>query len=296
MFKYPQFRSSARNCSAYRRPEMQLQLRPKLPSASATCPVSITTWASPPFHFTVGSLSVLTRWVPTVVGKFDVAKHVLDTRWFLLYIAVYIFAMWDCYSLTIDLNKFALLAHREDSSILPFNISALEVYYLDNRNSWIGVIWACFNPGLGSLYIGRLPTDFYALIWFVATVYYAHLLPAIQSTFIGDFQLAKKVLDPEWLLFLPSIMGFATYDTYIKKDSQGFSAGGPVRAETARWLHHELFSPQSWFLAATFVISASAVLSHENCRRSGILLVNSHNQVVENTDISRKRRVNWVSN
>lgn len=155
----------------------------------------------------------------SMIGKFEVAKHVLDTRWFLLYIAVYIFAMWDCYSITIDLNKFALLADREDSSIMPFNISALEINYLDNRNSWVSVIWTCFNPGLGALYIGRLPTGFYIMIWFIVVVYYAHLLPAIQATFVGDFQSAKNTLNPEWLLFLPSIMGFATHDAYIQNQA-----------------------------------------------------------------------------
>ena len=155
----------------------------------------------------------------SMIGKFEMAKHVIDTRWFLLYCAVYMFAMWDCYRLTIDLNKFALLADREDPTILPFKISALEINYLDNRNSWTGVIWSCFNPGLGALYIGRLPTGFYLMIWFVAVVYYAHILPAIHATFIGHFQIAKETLDPEWLLFLPSIMGFATYDAYLQNQA-----------------------------------------------------------------------------
>lgn len=155
----------------------------------------------------------------SMIGKFDVAKDVIDTRWFLLYIAAYIFAMWDCYTLTVDLNKFALLADRNDAPIKPFKIDAFEINYLDKRNTWISVVWACFNPGLGSLYIGRIPTGFYMMIWFIVVVYYAHLLPAIHATFIGHFQSAKESLDPEWLLFLPSIMGFSAYDAYIQNQA-----------------------------------------------------------------------------
>ncbi len=81
------------------------------------------------------------------------------------------------------------------------------------------VIWSCFNPGLGSLCIGRLPTGFYTMVWFIVVAYFAHLLPAVQATFVGDFQSAKRILDPEWILFLTSIMGFSTYDAYIQNQA-----------------------------------------------------------------------------
>lgn len=152
----------------------------------------------------------------SMIGEFDLAKHVLDTRWFLLYIGVYIFAMWDCYTLTIDLNKFELLADRNDASIMPFNISGLELNYLDNRSPWQGPIWSFFTPGLGYLYINRLPSGFIVLIWFVVVVYFSQLLPAIQATCVGDFHHAIAVLDPEWYLFLPSTLGFTMYDSYIQ--------------------------------------------------------------------------------
>lgn len=42
----------------------------------------------------------------------------------------------------------------------------------------------------------------------------SHLLQAIQYTVLGDFEQTKTVLDLEWFLYLPSILGFAVYDAY----------------------------------------------------------------------------------
>jgi len=152
----------------------------------------------------------------SMIGKFELAKQTIDTEWFLLYIGVYIYAMWDCFSLTTDLNKFYLLADYEDTSIMPFNIGALEINYLDIRNNWNGTVWSMFTPGLGYLYINRLPSAFMFLIWFVVVCRFSHLLPAIHKTCLGDFHGASLILNPEWLLFLPSLMGFAVYDVYIQ--------------------------------------------------------------------------------
>jgi uncharacterized membrane protein YfcA len=43
-------------------------------------------------------------------GRFALAQQVLDTRWFLLYIPVYIFGIWDGRRVVMDVNKHALLA------------------------------------------------------------------------------------------------------------------------------------------------------------------------------------------
>ena len=43
----------------------------------------------------------------SLIGEFEMAKTVVDIRWFLLYMCVYIFTMWDSYSLTINLNKYS---------------------------------------------------------------------------------------------------------------------------------------------------------------------------------------------
>jgi hypothetical protein len=156
----------------------------------------------------------------SMTGQFEKAKAVLEPRWFFLYMGVYLFGMWDCYRLTIDLNKFYLVAEREDASIMPVNISTLEINYLDIRKPWTGTIWSILTPGLGHIYINRLPSGFFVLIAFIVTAYQSHLFEGLPATLLGHFEMARSVLNPEWLLFLPSIIGFAVHDTFMHAKEQ----------------------------------------------------------------------------
>lgn len=45
--------------------------------------------------------------------------------------------------------------------------------------------------------------------------YFSHLLQATQFTVMGEFEQAKLVLDPEWFIYMPSLLGFAIYDVYV---------------------------------------------------------------------------------
>ncbi|MYL33846.1 hypothetical protein GLW05_09570 [Pontibacillus yanchengensis] len=148
-------------------------------------------------------------------GNISMAKEVLDTRWLLIYIPVYIFAIWDSYRTTVDMNKVYVLAEREDHEINTFSIGALEINYLDKRSPFFAALWSLFMPGLGQLYIHRIITAFVVIIWSVTFFYYSHLLEAISMLFLGDIAEATKVLEPEWLLMFPSVYGFAIYDAYI---------------------------------------------------------------------------------
>lgn len=148
-------------------------------------------------------------------GKFDMAKDVLDTRWLLIYIPVYLFGIWDSYRTTVDLNKVYLLAERENHPINSFSMGAMEINYLDKRKPSTSVIWSLFMPGLGQLYIHRIVTALFVIIWSVVFFYYSHLLEGVSLLFLGKIQQATAVLDAEWLLFFPSIYGFAAYDAYV---------------------------------------------------------------------------------
>ncbi len=70
-------------------------------------------------------------------------------------------------------------------------------------------------PGLGQLYIHRIIVAFFIVTWTVVFFYYSHLLEAISLLFLGEIQKATKVLNSEWLMFFPSLYGFATYDAYV---------------------------------------------------------------------------------
>jgi hypothetical protein len=67
-------------------------------------------------------------------GQFERARQIVDTRWLLLYTSVYVFAIWDSYRRTIDLNKMSILADREDSMVLPSKISFYEMNIMDKKH------------------------------------------------------------------------------------------------------------------------------------------------------------------
>lgn len=148
-------------------------------------------------------------------GKIDLAKEVLNTRWLLMYIPVYLFAIWDSYRTTVDMNNVYLLAEREDHRFNTFTLGALEINYLDKRNPVLAVMWSLFIPGLGQMYIHRILTALFLIIWLVVFFYYSHVLESVSLLFLGEVQKATSVLKPKWLLMLPSLYGFAAYDAYM---------------------------------------------------------------------------------
>ncbi|MDR6880366.1 hypothetical protein [Bacillus sp. 3255] len=148
-------------------------------------------------------------------GNIHMAKEVLNTRWLIMYIPVYLFAIWDSYRTTVDMNRVYILAEREEHRYNSFSLGALEINYLDKRNPLVSVMWSMFIPGLGQLYIHRILTALFVIAWLVAFFYYSHIQEAIVLLFLGKVQDATSVLNPEWLLFIPSHYGFAIYDAYM---------------------------------------------------------------------------------
>ena len=149
------------------------------------------------------------------IGDFEKAKGVVDLRWMSLYIPTYIFAIWDSYRTAVDLNHNYILAVREDAKINSFKISALEINYLDKRKPWVSAMWSLLIPGSGQLYIHRIVTAFFVVVWWIIICYLSNLLPVIHYTFLGDFQQAKAVINMHWFLNIPSIYFFAMYDSYV---------------------------------------------------------------------------------
>lgn len=149
-------------------------------------------------------------------GRFDLAKDVLDAQWMTLYIPVYLFSIWDSYRSTVDLNKLYTLANRENAELPVLKMGPLEINYLDKRRPLMAAIWSAFMPGTGQLYIHRLIPAFFSLTWWIVFCYFSHLPAAAQWLFLGSFEKASAVLNPEWFLFMPSVYGFAIYDAYVQ--------------------------------------------------------------------------------
>jgi hypothetical protein len=152
-------------------------------------------------------------------GDFEKAKAVVDIQWMSLYVPTYIFAIWDSYRTTIDMNHQYILAAREDAEIKPFRMGAMGINYLDKGKPWVSAVWSLLIPGGGQLYIHRLIPAFFIVLWWIVICYYSKFLPSFHYTLLGDFQQAKSVLDMQWLLNIPSVYFFAMYDAYVNSVS-----------------------------------------------------------------------------
>ncbi|HYK72420.1 MAG TPA: hypothetical protein VEV44_04675 [Pseudoneobacillus sp.] len=150
----------------------------------------------------------------SLIGDFDKAINVLEERWLMLYVGIYMLGIWDSYRTTIDMNKQYLLTDREDAPISPLSLGAWDINYLDKRNPWVAAAWSALVPGLGHLYIHKIIPGFFIFGYTVAILYFGHIPLGIKHTMVGEFIKAKEELDKQWLLYLPSIYLFIIYDAY----------------------------------------------------------------------------------
>jgi hypothetical protein len=149
-------------------------------------------------------------------GNFAKAKQVLDTRLLLLYCGILIYSVWDSYRVSIEINKFSVLADHENAPMMPMVISSIGLNAMEKRNPWVAIAWSAFVPGAGHLYCQSLAPAVFLMIGGAGIIYMSNLLPAICYTAIGQLAQAKAVLDWQWLLNIPSFYCFSIYDSYIK--------------------------------------------------------------------------------
>lgn len=153
--------------------------------------------------------------VYSFTGNFEAAKEVLDLRMVIMYIPVYLFAIWDSYRTTVDLNNIYTLAKREDAQFNSFSLGAFEINYLDKRNPIMAVLWAMTIPSVGQLYVHRIILAGFTLIWTAVFMYYSHFLEAFIYLINGNLDKSNAVLDAQWLLYVPSFYFFTIFDSYV---------------------------------------------------------------------------------
>ncbi|SDZ41414.1 hypothetical protein SAMN05421736_11234 [Evansella caseinilytica] len=151
----------------------------------------------------------------SLTGDIDLAAAALDKKWFLMYIGVYVFAIWDSYTRTAQLNRRYQLASREGYEVIITNISALELNVLLKRHPLSGFIWSLIVPGIGHLYINRLVTASVFIFGFITITYFSNFLPALHYSLELNMEAAKSVLNVQWFLYYPSLYVFAAYDAYV---------------------------------------------------------------------------------
>jgi hypothetical protein len=153
--------------------------------------------------------------VYSFIGRFEMAKEIVNTQWFLLYIAVYIGSIWDSYRETVNTIKLVVLAKKEKAPIVPFRLGSMGLNFLDRRPPWLAAAWSFLMPGMGHMYLKRLPAGSFIIVIWVICMYYSNFLPSFHLTLLGEFQQAQETINGQWFLFMPSLLGFSVYESYV---------------------------------------------------------------------------------
>lgn len=163
-------------------------------------------------HFNLAILYAFT-------GRFHDATQILNHEgvdyWILTYGAVFVFTVYHSYIVAVDTNELCGLADKENAPLTTFSINQTEWNYLTKRSPIAGALWSLFIPGIGALYTHRVLTATFEITWWSVIVIKSRLLPSIEYTAIGNFGKAISVLNPEWTLFIPSMLAFPFYFAYV---------------------------------------------------------------------------------
>ncbi|MFY4776776.1 hypothetical protein [Metabacillus sp. RGM 3146] len=151
----------------------------------------------------------------SMIGKFDTAKLVISEDGLWLYITVYVFNIWDSYRRAVEYNKYYVLSCREGYHIAMRNMSSLEVNVLEKRKPFWALFWSSLTPGLGHIYLNRLPSIIFGLILWIYVAYHSHLYQCIFYTASGRFSDVHQIANPQHFLYIPSLFVFIIYDSYI---------------------------------------------------------------------------------
>jgi hypothetical protein len=93
-------------------------------------------------------------------------------------------------------------------------VSILGTTQMHLRNPFIIALWSAIFPGTGHLLLSKYISGLILFVWEIAVNLLCHLNLSIFYTFTGRFDMAKQVLNKEWLLlYIPTYL-FAIWDSY----------------------------------------------------------------------------------
>ncbi|WP_243428205.1 hypothetical protein [Clostridium rhizosphaerae] len=93
-------------------------------------------------------------------------------------------------------------------------VNALGIIQLHYRNPFVVAFWSIMFPGFGHMLINKHIRGILLFLWEVFINYKSNINLAILYSFTGQFEIAKNVINKEWvLLYLPTYM-FAIWDSF----------------------------------------------------------------------------------
>jgi len=153
--------------------------------------------------------------VYTFCGKFEMAKSVLQPQWLFGYVIVFFYAIWDSYRSAFVQNKMSYLAEQENERIPAVFLHPLEFQYIEKKNPFIAALYSFFFPGLGQFYNHQFALAFYAMFWWWVFLFLSRAHESLSKFLIGNIQESISILHPQWLLFMPSVIGGSVYYAFI---------------------------------------------------------------------------------
>ncbi|TKC16784.1 hypothetical protein FA727_12000 [Robertmurraya kyonggiensis] len=147
-------------------------------------------------------------------GHFDRATLVLEPRWALGYLTIYLVAIADSFRSAIYQNKLYHLAILEHKKTPRMEIFPSEIQYIERKSPIVGALYSFFFPGLGQLYNHRFGLAFYGMFWWWVYMSLSKVHHAFLVLVHGHLHESTTLLHPHWLLFMPSVLGGAVYHAY----------------------------------------------------------------------------------
>jgi TM2 domain-containing membrane protein YozV len=88
--------------------------------------------------------------------------------------------------------------------------------YLRWQNPFIVAWWSAAFPGFGHFLLHQFVRGILFSLWEVAVNTMAHINEALVYSLHGKYELAKDVLEPQWLIAYLTLYLFAIWDSYCK--------------------------------------------------------------------------------
>ncbi len=171
-------------------------------------------------------------------GQFDQAKAVLEPRWVLGYLIIFLIVIWDSYRSTLYQNKLCQLAELERASLPNLNFFASEIQYIQPKSPLVAATFSLFFPGCGQLYNHRIGLAFYAISWWWLYISLSHFHESLIYILTGRFMDSITILRPHWFLFMPSVVGGSVYHAYTMAKEHNRL----YREEQRKFLNHRYHS------------------------------------------------------
>lgn len=153
-------------------------------------------------------------------GNFAMAKQVLHPQWLYGYMIIYFFAIWDSYRSALETNKHYELAILENGRIPVHLMRSTGIQFLEKKRPLVAAFCSFFFPGLGQLYNKHIWLGFYGILWWWIYITFSHSYEALMALILGHNRMVASILQPQWLMFMPSVLGGAMFHAYSSSIEQ----------------------------------------------------------------------------